>query len=437
MQDLKGKKLLVLGGVYQHCKLVEAAHDLGVSVIVDDYLPPEQAPAKQIAEKYYMHNITDYDDIVAMCHREQVDGVISTSLDACQRPYQVLCQRLGLPCFGTQEQYKILTDKNTFKEYCRKAGVDVIPEYKAEQFKDEQTCAKIVEFPVFVKPCDSRGSRGQSICHTYKEAVEAIAFARSESQSGQVVIEKYMGQNNDFSMTIIVVNGKAYPFRTVDRILGKYEDGLDKLAVGAAMPSVFTDIYMKHVHHKVQRFVDLVGLVNAPMFMQGFVDGNTVRFYDPGLRYPGGEYERMFKAATGKNLFYPLIEYALTGKVSEDSVTLRPEDIWLNGKTAAQVLPTLRAGTISSIQGLDEIRRHPDVVGVFERFRAGDTITETHNVNQRFCEIDVVCDSDEKVAEVVRWIYDTLKITDAAGADMIVSRFDPEYFLNRKVQQTC
>ena len=60
---LKGKKLLVLGGVYQHCKLVEAAHELGVYVIVDDYLPPEQAPAKQIAEKYYMHNITDYDDI--------------------------------------------------------------------------------------------------------------------------------------------------------------------------------------------------------------------------------------------------------------------------------------------------------------------------------------------------------------------------------------
>ena len=67
MQDLKGKKLLVLGGAFQHCKLVEAAHNLGVYVIVDDYLPAEKACAKQIADKYYMHNITEIDEIVKMC----------------------------------------------------------------------------------------------------------------------------------------------------------------------------------------------------------------------------------------------------------------------------------------------------------------------------------------------------------------------------------
>ncbi len=426
MKNLKNKKLLVLGGVYQHCKLVEAAHDLGVTVIVDDYLPPEQAPAKQMADGYYMHNISDIDGIVEMCKQEKIDGVISTSLDACQLPYQKICERLGLPCFGTARQYKTLTDKNEFKKHCRMSGVDTIPEYAPEMFADQQTCRENVEFPIFIKPCDSRGSRGQSICNTYAEAVEGIAFARSESASGQIVIEKYMGQNNDFSMTIIVINGKAYPFRTVDRILGKYEDGLDKLAVGAKMPSVFTDLYMKNVHHKVENFIRQVGLTNAPVFMQGFVDGDTVRFYDPGLRFPGGEYERMFKAATGKNPFYPLIEFALTGSVSQDSVILEQEDIYLHGKTAVQVLPTLRGGRIGAICGLEEIRKHPDVVGVFERFSVGDEIKETHNVNQRFCEIDIVSASKEQAAQVAQWVYDTLKITDDKGEDMIVSRFDPQ-----------
>lgn len=32
MIDLKGKKLLVIGGAFQHCKLVEAAKELGVTV---------------------------------------------------------------------------------------------------------------------------------------------------------------------------------------------------------------------------------------------------------------------------------------------------------------------------------------------------------------------------------------------------------------------
>lgn len=432
MQNLKGKKLLVLGGVYQHCKLVEAAHELGVTVIVDDYLPPELAPAKQMAEKYYMHNVNDIDEIVEMCREEKVDGVIAASLDACQRPYQKICEKLGVPCFGTARQYQILTDKNAFKKQCRLSGLDVIPEYTEEDFSSEEVCAQRVEFPIFIKPCDSRGSRGQNICSNYNEAIDAIAFARSESASGKIVIEKYMGQGNDFSMTVIVINGKVYPYRTVDRILGKYEDGLDKLAVGSATPSVFTQTYMKHVHHKVERFVQDVGLVNAPMFMQGFVDGDTVRFYDPGLRFPGGEFERMFKAATGKNVFYPIIEYALTGKASEDAVTMELDDVWLKGKTAAQVLPTLRGGTIGKITGLDEIRKHPDVVSVFERLLVGDTVVESHNVGQRFCEISLVSDGAQQMRDVIRWIYDTLKITDTNGEDMIVSRFDPELFVQRQ-----
>ena len=270
MNNLKGKKLLVLGGAFQHCKLVEAAHELGVTVIVTDYLPLEQAPAKQLADKYYMNNITDIDDIVEFCRNEGVDGVIATSLDACQRPYQQICEKLNVPCFGNAEQYRILTDKNVFKEYCKKNGVDVIPEYRMEDFSDKDTCMQTVNFPIFIKPCDSRGSRGQTICNTYEEALDGIKFAMSESTIGKIVIEKYMGQNNDFSMTIIVLNGKAYPFRTVDRFLGTMEDGLDKLAVGAAMPSVFTELYMTKVHDKVQKLIEDIGLVNAPVFYAGF-----------------------------------------------------------------------------------------------------------------------------------------------------------------------
>ena len=57
--------------------------------------------------------------------------------------------------------------------------------------------------------------------------------------------------------------------------------------------------------------------------MQGFVDGDCVRFYDPGLRLPGGEYERMFKAATEKNVFYPLIEFAFHTDGEEETEILQ------------------------------------------------------------------------------------------------------------------
>lgn len=432
MTDLTGKKLLILGGAFQHCKVVEAAKALGVVTYVTDYLPLEKAPAKQKADHYWMLNITQIDEIVHRCKQEKIDGVIAVSLDACQKPYQRICEKLGIPCFGTEEQFRILTDKKLFKEYCRKNGVDVIPEYSEDDFADAQICAARVTFPVLVKPGESRGSRGQTVCTNYETAVDAIRVAKEESATNAAVIEKYMGQDNDFSMTILMLNGRAYPFRTVDRILGKYEDGLDKLAVGSVSPSVFTKLYMENVHERVERLYRDIGLVNAPVFMQGFVDGDTVRFYDPGLRFPGGEYERMFYAACGKNPIYPLIEYALTGCVSYEDTDFNREDVYLSGKIAGQVLPALKPGRIATIDGMDEILQHPKVVSGFARYTIGDVISATHNVNQRFCEIDIVCDCAEEMTAVVRWIYATLNIRDEFGENMIISNFEPEMICNRK-----
>lgn len=436
MNKLSGKKLLIIGGAFQHCKLVEAAKELGVITYVTDYLPVDKAPAKQIADKYYTYNITDIEGIVNLCRQEGIDGVISTSLDACQKPYQQICERLGFPCFGTREQFEILTNKNLFKAYCRKSGVDVIPEYKEADFENKEICQHKVQFPILVKPGESRGSRGQSICDTFEEVSEAIEKARKESSNNEVVIEKYMGQANDFSMTILMLNGKAYPIRTVDRFLGKYEDGLDKLAVGSASPSVFTKLYMQNVHKRVEKLYQDIGLVNAPVFMQGFVDGDTIRFYDPGLRLPGGEYERMFTVAMNKNPLYPFIEFSLTGVVTESMAMFNEDDIWLRNKVVGQILPALREGKIAKIEGLDEIRALKGVVAVFDRFTVGDEILPTRNVNQRFCEIAVVAENDLDMKRIVDIVYKTLKIYDENGKDMLVSKYDTEVFLSRaKIRQ--
>lgn len=429
MQNLSGKKLLIIGGAFQHCKLVEAAKELDITTYVTDYLPVENAPAKQIADKYYTHNITDIDDIVEMCKSEGIDGVISTSLDACQKPYFHVCERLGFPCFGNEEQFHILTDKTAFKKCCETNGIDIIPEYQLSDFDNEEICSQKVQFPIIIKPCDSRGSRGQTICNTFTEAKQAIIFAKSESSSGNIIIEKYLGRDNDFSMSILVLNGQAYTFRTVDRFLGKPEDGLDKLAIGSISPSRFTNIYMKNAHEKVNKLIKAIRLKNAPIFMQGFVDEDRIRFYDPGLRLPGGEYERIFSDIFNKNPLYPLIEYALTGTVSSESLKIDRSDVWLNGKIAVQILPTLKDGIITSIKGLDEIRKHPNIISVYERFKKGDIIEATHNVNQRFAEIDIVCDNKSDMEQTIDWVYSILDIRDQNDADMIISRCDFKNYL--------
>ena len=68
------------------------------------------------------------------------------------------------------------------------------------------------------------------------------------------------------------------------------------------------------------------------------------------------------------------------------------------------------------------------VVSAFERYNIGDIISETHNVNQRFCEINIVCNSVLELQQTADWIYDHLSIYDDNGTNMIVSKIENSFF---------
>ena len=414
---LKGKKLLVLGGAAIHCKVVEAAKEMGVYTVVTDYL--ENSPAKIIADEAWMLNIMDIDAIVEKCREIGVDGVLNFCIDPCQRPYQRICEKLGVPCYGTAEQFHVLTDKPSFKDFCQKCGVDIIPTYTPEDI-DKDRC----EYPVFIKPTDSRGSRGQATCYTKKEAKVALTEAMRESSDGGVVIEKFMAGKQDFSMTYFVCNGKPYLIRTCDRYLGRAEDKLNKQCVGCIAPSQHTAMYLEKVHDRVVGFIEQLGIKNGPVFMQGFVDGDTVRFYDPGLRFPGGEYERMLKEATGVDLMKALVEFALTGSITTPE-GIDEQPYMLGNHYTIQLPITARPGKIEVFEGMEEIAKNEKVTFAFKRYDKGETVPDTGDVRQRICEVALVIDQSESVRDHVIWVQSGLKVLDCEGKSLLTSLVDP------------
>ena len=68
----------------------------------------------------------------------KVDGVINFCNDIDLIPQQQIYERLGLPCFGNAEQFRLLTDKLAFKDMCKKYGVDIIPEYFEEDIENDK-----------------------------------------------------------------------------------------------------------------------------------------------------------------------------------------------------------------------------------------------------------------------------------------------------------
>lgn len=413
------KKLLILAGAGVHCKVVQAAKELGVYTIVTDNLDVKDSPAKQMADEFLNYNIYDTDKIVKYCKENDVDGVLGFCIDPTQRPAQKICEELGLPCFGNKEQVFALTDKNAFKKLCMDNGVDVIPEY-SECNIDE------IPFPVLVKPVDSRGSRGIKVCNNKDELEKFLTIAKKESTNGKAIIEKYMSNNQDLTITYIVKDGVPNLISIGDRYSGREEDNLNRQNVCVIQPSRYADMYIKNVHQKVINMIKKLGIKNGPVFMQGFADGNTVRMYDPGIRFPGNEYERIYTKATGMNPMKSIIKYSIGGEIDDYNGKLR-DSYTLNNKIAIQYMINVGPGKIGKIDGLDEIAKIPQIIDIQQRHFVGDVIENTGDIKHRAGEICLLCDKDfSEIAKIIKKIQSLLHVEDEKGRNQLISPFDVE-----------
>lgn len=424
MENLEGKKILVLAGQDVHCKVIETAKEMGVYTVVADYL--EDSSAKKIADESSMISIVDVDAIVDYCKKNRIDGVVNFCNDLASQIVQQVNDKLGFPNIGTWEQVSAFTNKEIFKKLCKENDIDIIPEYTEDDINNGT-----VEYPVLVKPIDSRGSRGSTICENFNELEDAIKIAKDNSRSGKVLVERYMAGHQELSITYVIIDGEPYLISVGDRHSGKREFNVDKILSCMIQPSWFIDTYIKNVDAKVKNLIKSLGIQNTAVFMQGFVDGDTVRMFDPGYRFAGNEYERAFAEATGVNPMNSIITYALTGKMNDYNGGYEGS-YDLNGKVAVQYMVNARPGTISKFIGVEKIENHPKVIYVGHKYNIGAKIENTGSTNHRVFDITFLVDrTKEAVNEVVEFVNNNLLVLDENGKNMIVSEFHFDEVSNR------
>ena len=416
MSVLANKKLLILAGADVHVKLVNAAKELGVYTIVTDYLALADSPAKQVANEYWDLSITDVDAIVDKCKKEKVDGVLTFCIDPAQIPYQQICEKLSLPCYGTKEQFEILTDKRLFKDFCVSCGVGIIPEYTEEDVKQGK-----VTYPILVKPTISRGSRGQTICKSRNEVAGAIAVAKAESKDGGVLIERFMQGVQDMAFAYMVVGGEPYLLKIGDRYLGSPLDNLDRQQMATMIPSMHTREYLSKSDPLVKAMIKRMGITFGAVFLQGFYENGQVYMYDPGLRFPGSDYDLVLKQATGFDPMKAFVQFALTGDRNSCFGNIKTAYNYGGGHCFILSL-SAREGTIAKIEGVDEVAKHPFVYSAYARRKVGDFIENRGDVTQRVAEFCAYVPEGKSVEDFANYVYSTVHVSDDNGRDMIISK---------------
>ena len=422
--DLKGKRLLILGGMRFSCEIVRKAKELGIYTLVADYNRVEDSPAKQIADEAVNLSVIDVDAVVAYVKSHSIDGIFVGFNDMLLPYYAEVCEKCDLPCYGTKEQFETLIAKDKYKALCHQFGVPTIPEYDVEDSD--------IDYPVLVKPVDNSGSRGISVCHNRLELDDAIKRGKNASKMGKVIIERYL-EGREVTVFWTFQDGNYYLSALANRHVKQNQgDDVIPLPVGYTFPSVFLPKYRQEVEENCKQLFRHLGLRDGMMFMQCKVENGSCFVYDLGYRLTGSLEYGILERVCGYNPLEMMIRFAITGRMGDVSIANKaiPEFKSPSFNVSCLCAP----GTIKEITGIEEVKKMPEVEDVVVAHSPGETITEEMRGLLAQITVRVLgsVSSKEDLFPTMRKIHDTIHVIGDNGKELLlpgISNLDIEGYV--------
>lgn len=416
MYNLEGKKLLVMDRTALAACAVVRAKEMGIKTIVANWYPVEDSPSKQVADETVDIDISNIDAMLQLIRERHVDGIFVGWTDSHLPFYAQICERAGLPCCGTVEQFDILSnDKRRFKKECLKYGVPTIPEYTLDIELRREDLDKI-EYPVLVKPADESGSRGIRRCDNEQELVDYYKVLYASSRSKKILCEKYIDSPNEIFLHYTVQDGYPSLSNSFMKCKAMTENGAASSAILHMFSSTFTDLFCQTAKPACDAMIRGLGIQNGMVMFQGFIDNDQFYFYESGLRMGGEQFYVFTKPLNGISSLDMMIEFALTGKITCGDV--KTQDNPKFSKSCCNYYITLKGGTIDAIYGLDEVLTMPQVLQNATFHKIGDVIQETNSLDRVIYRIHVMDENPEALAKTLHKISTTLRIMAKEGYEM-------------------
>ena len=421
MENLSGKKLLIMGANPETIPLVECANQMGIKTVVTSNCHTDAA--KIYAWKSYDTDGMNVPEVIALAKKEQVDGVLVGVADVLVPAYCKVCDALGVHCYASQKIVDVFSYKDIFKATCERYGIHGIPEYYLDLDMNEMDLEKI-EYPVMVKPVDSCSGKGMTVCYELKDLRFAVDKAIQESKVKRFIVEKYM-QCEDMGIYYTFKDGVCSASCIYDRYTTDEQAGLSRVCLGGTYPSKHIQDYFERMHNNALRMFKAIGIRNGVLMLSAFYENGEFYVYDTGFRLQGEAPHLLINAINGFDQRKMLINFALTGSEGDLNL-LEADDPLLRGKWAATLWFVLKRGQIFKIKGLEQIAEDSTVIANVQRLYEGDEVAEEWigTEKQVMTRLYFVCDNKIQLAEKLKEYMQKVEVIDKDGKNMLLHGFN-------------
>lgn len=411
--NLSGKRLLLLGGSNSTEDIVRFAENNGVTLIATAHPRYGITPLKQIAHESYDVNAIDEAGLIRLIREKHIDGIFPGNNEDIMPHAIAAAEACGLPFYCDGAMWDCCANKAKFKQMCRENGIPV-----AKTYDPAATTPEDIAYPVVVKPADSYGSQGFSICRTPADLLPAIERATPFSRSETVLIEEFV----PYDAAIIhytLSNGEVLFCGISDKKSMLLSAGRGSVMALQEFPSSSTRAYLDTLDETVKNMFRRAGMHDGPVWIEAFNDNGRFIFNEMGYRFGGSMTYHPIRYFYGIDQLEFMLRYALgdTPDLAANTSLIR-QDRPAGKRYCIMPLHT-RPGTISSIRGEELVTAMPEVYAYVPIHQEGDIIHASATVQQVFCYLHLLYDDTAALAETVARICSSLRVIGQDGEDLL------------------
>ena len=394
------KKLLILGGDSALIPVIKAAKAKGIYVITCDYLPNNVAHT--YSDEYINHSTTEKEEILEDAQRLGIDGIL-TFTDSGVYSAAYVAEKMGIPSPGPLASIEILQNKDKFREFLLKEGLNV-PKFK-EFFSKDSYEEGVREFtlPLIVKPIDSAGSKGVTKVSNENEIKVAYERAVGFSNRGGVIVEEFIEpEGPQLHGDCYVKNGQLLFICMGDH---HFDCTINNLVpISTTWPSSHPVEHIEAVKGQISAVIKRTGFVQGGINIEARISKRDGKCYliDVGARNGGNFTPIVINYATGFDFVDSALNYAL-------NLPQQSYPISNNGDYAYMVIHAKTDGVLADIFVSDELSEH--VVERYDYYKYGEKVRSFRGANAAVGILIVKFNSQNEMWDFVEDMDSHIRVT--------------------------
>ena len=345
-------KILILGSNYETAPLVKKANEKNLITFVIG--KERNNITKQIADVSIVGDASNIKLVSETIYKNNINAVMVGVVDVLLNTYEKVCRKFKFPCYANSKSVNIFSSKSNFNTICKKFGLKQIPDYSNYIKKNKELPKKV--FPVIIKPTDSGGGVGTTLCHSNREVSIAIKQAKKMSKKSDFICQDYFLED-DIQIYYTIINKKIFLSSVSDRATTKNQRKKAPVCIGASYNSKYTNLVLRKYNMKFQKMIKYLNIKNGVLSIQCFVKNQEIYPYDPGFRLQGEGNHIVLNNINKFDHLDMLLDLSL-GKPFFKGNFKKLNDPYFKGKFVSSIWILLKEGKIKKIENLDRIKKH-------------------------------------------------------------------------------